>query len=114
METTHSTWRRKKTECEICGKVMTNPSLQRHMEQQHASVKKKDVAREIEEGREDIIASCRKGKRNLCPVAGCDGGGKDKFCMYRHFCLRHSSLTLVITEDGRLPKCNVCGMHVHK
>ena len=84
------------------------------MEQQHASVKKKYLAQEIEEGREYIISSFRKGKRNLCLVAGCDGGGKDKFCMYRHFCLRHSSSTLVITEDGRLPKCNFCGMHVHK
>ena len=40
-------------------------------------------------------------------------GGKDKFCMYRHFCLRHPSATLIISKDGRLPKCNLCGMHVH-
>ena len=47
---------------------------------------------------------------NKCPVPGCTGGSRDKFGMYRHFCLRHPEATIVIPEDGELQRCNLCGM----
>ena len=51
-----------------------------------------------------------KGKANKCPVEVCTGGGRDKFGIYRHFCLRHPEADIIIEEDGRIPKCEVCGM----
>ena len=38
------------------------------------------------------------------------GGGRDKFGLYRHFCLRHPEADIIIEEDGELPKCDFCGM----
>ena len=38
------------------------------------------------------------------------GGGRDKFGIYRHFCLRHPEADIIIEEDGELPKCDLCGM----
>ena len=31
----HVEWRKKRTECRICGKVMQNASIKRHMKQKH-------------------------------------------------------------------------------
>ena len=52
----------------------------------------------------------RKGTFNQCPVVNCSGGGRDKFGVYRHFCFRHPQATIIIDEDGELPRCDECGM----
>ena len=38
------------------------------------------------------------------------GGGKDNFGIYRHFCSKHPESEVVIKSDGRIPKCDLCGM----
>ena len=53
------------------------------------------------------------GKFNQCPVPNCTGGGKDKFGIYRHFCLLHPKDSIVINEDGELPTCNKYGMRTN-
>ena len=53
-----------------------------------------------------------KGKNNKCPVPGCVGSAKDKFGLYRHFCLLHPKADIIIEEDGELEKCKKCGMRV--
>ena len=58
------------------------------------------------------IPDIRRGAFNECPVEGCEGGGRDKFGMYRHFCLRHPGADVIIESDGELPKCEECGMRV--
>ena len=108
-------WRKARTKCTICGKDLANGSLQRHMKLIHQSSSlindNKYVCREIQDNGSYNIRF-RKGKMNRCPVPNCNGGGKDKFGMYRHFCLLHPEADIVIEEDGILPKCLLCGMRV--
>ena len=99
--------------CNICGKEMGKASLKRHFKEKHGHVPKKYKSietSELETGTfqmEEIV----KGKFNACPVENCQGGGRDKFGIYRHFCFRHPTATVVIRQDGLLPKCELCGMH---
>ena len=46
--------------------------------------------------------SIQKGVNDRCPISGCTGGSRDKFQMYRHFCLRRSEVKLLIEEDGEM------------
>ena len=105
-------WRKLKTTCNVCGAVITNASLKRHMEQQHSIINtNRYICREVQEtGRYSL--TFQKGKTNKCPVPQCTGGGRDKFGIYRHFCFMHPRADIVITEDGILPKCSLCGMRV--
>ena len=59
-----------------------------------------------------IVDMKPKSQKTDCPVANCSGGSKGKSGMYRHFCLKHVSATLVIAEDGLLPRCPECFMFV--
>ena len=92
---------------------MGKASLKRHFKEKHGHVPKKYESietSELETGTfqmEEIV----KGKFNACPVENCQGGGRDKFGIYRHFCFRHPTATVVIRQDGLLPKCELCKMH---
>ena len=105
----YDTWRRKNISCDICGKIVTNGAIKRHMETQHNIVSQKYVCRDTQE-RGTYKINFVKNKFNKCPITGCTGGGKDKFGMYRHFCGRHPEADIEIMEDGILPKCLHCGM----
>ena len=101
--------RKKRVECSICGKEMQMGSLQRHMLQQHGKKPEQYLYNKKgteEEFRVDIV----KGNNNTCPIPGCSGSSKDKFGMYRHFCLRHPEATIFIPQDGRAERCKLCGM----
>ena len=45
-----------------------------------------------------------------CPVEGCAGKAADRHSMRRHFMYMHPTHTIVIEEEGPLPKCQRCGM----
>ena len=104
--------RKLKTNCPICGQILTNASLKRHMDSKHpTNNNNKYVCREAKD-KGAYTMTFRKGKVNKCPVPQCIGGGRDKFGIYRHFCLIHPEANIVIEEDGVLPKCQICGMRV--
>ena len=105
-------WRKLRTNCTVCGKELANGYLKKHMETQHSITNNNKYAcREVQDtGRYNL--PFRHGRMNKCPVPGCTGGGRDKFGIYRHFCLIHPQATIVIDEDGMLPKCQICGMRV--
>ena len=96
-------------ECNVCGKKMKQGSLQRHMEQQHNQKPEKYLYRKKGVTR-CFTVDVRKGKNNRCPVLGCIGSSKDKFGVYRHFCLKHPEAKLIIAEDGEASRCDLCGM----
>ena len=102
-------WRKQLTTCIKCGKRLQKGSLQRHMLQQHEMEPSQYLCRPAESEAKFNIAF-KKGEINNCPIPGCMGSSKDKFGMYRHFAWRHNNTTIVIEEDGLLPKCNLCGM----
>ena len=100
-------WGKKITTCRICGKKLTNAALGRHMKDQHKIAPTKYRERE-EDVRGNFSINFKKGTFNECPVANCSGGARDKFGMYRHFCLIHPRADIIIEQDGILQKCNKC------
>ena len=107
--------RSQKVTCEICLEKMVYGSLKRHMMNQHGIDESKEPNQEVEmtTGRRTYVIDMEpKGRKTDCPVEGCPGGSKDKSGMYRHFCLKHASATIVIVEDGPLPRCPECHMFV--
>jgi len=104
-------WRKEKSACPKCGKVMLNVSLKRHMTTIHREEKVTYRCREVGTTG-TYLAKVIKGEANACPVPGCEGGGRDKFSFYQHFAWRHNGATIRIEGDGELPRCGMCGMHV--
>jgi hypothetical protein len=47
-----------------------------------------------------------------CPVDGCPAHVCDRFGLRQHFMFRHPTSTLIILEEGLLPKCEFCRMHI--
>ena len=107
---TYEEQRKQKVACNICGKVITQGALQRHMKTQH-NIKPEQYLYKETGPVGKFRVNIRKGKNNNCPIPGCVGSSKDKFGMYRHFCRRHVESTLTIIEDGPTDKCKLCGMH---
>ena len=90
-------------ECSICVKKMQNASLSRHMEQMHEG-KKIEYEEQSTKGRGlHQIEDVKKGVFNACPIEGCEGGGRDKFGMYRHFCL--NSIAKKMKREGADAVC---------
>lgn len=86
---------------------MLTKSLPRHMKMMHANENEKYSP--VTEAETGITKNCA----NKFPIQGCPGGGKDKHSIYRHFCLRHHQATSIIKEDGKLPRCPLCGYFTH-
>ena len=101
--------RRARVQCRICNLYMCQGSLDRHMKEQHNITSTQYPERKVSESGEYEIGFV-KNSFNACPVENCSGGGRDKFGLYRHFCLRHPGATLIIRGDKRLDKCELCGM----
>ena len=53
---------------------------------------------------------CSKRENNSCQIPGCVGSSKDKFCTYKHFCRRHVEATIILKEDLKIDRCELCGM----
>ena len=95
-------------QCKLCGKILLKRSIPRHMRIVHDQVDEKYTARpKQDEGTYCMKVS--KTRRNACPINGWPCGGRDKHSIYRHFCLRHPMATIIVEEDGELPRCPLCG-----
>ena len=106
-------WRRQSVKCLLCGKEMKQASLARHMQSVHTgtSSEKKYQCTPADNNIKGKMFTITRGTNKFinCPVPDCTGGGRDKSTMYRHFNLRHPEADVTITEDGILPKCQLCG-----
>ena len=109
---TYNERRKERVQCTICGKEMCRGSLQRHMEKQHNLKPERYLysEKETQTTSSSFKVKIIRGKRNKCPIPGCPGESKDKFGMYRHFCLKHVETNLIIDGDGQCERCNKCGM----
>ena len=47
-----------------------------------------------------------------CPIPDCPARAADRFGLRRHFMFRHPACTLTILEEGSLPQCPLCRMHI--
>ena len=81
------------------------------MQMQHSAAPKVYQCKEVVDTSDDTYnISYVKGQYLSCPVTGCEGGGRDKSGLYRHFSIRHPNADVVIDADGTLPKCTICGL----
>ena len=79
-------WRKKKTACLKCGKILLNGSMRRHMKTIHHEEPGIYRCREVGKGETYFMeVHGGKGKTTQCPVPGCGGGATTKFSMYQHF-----------------------------
>lgn len=63
----------------------------------------------------NISIPCGHAAEIVCPVEGCghrihEGQSGKRFQLRTHFCRRHVEHTIVIEQEGLLPRCNKCGM----
>jgi len=99
---------------EVCGKVLKQVSLQRHMLSQHKrDMPTQYVEREIGVRGNYVLMNYTRGSFNECPVPGCSGGGKDTFSVYRHFANRHPDADIEIRGDRDTLKCELCGQRCY-
>jgi hypothetical protein len=48
----------------------------------------------------------------VCPVKGCTGRDTTRGSLRRHFVFKHPHHHITILEEGLLPRCDSCDMHV--
>ena len=105
---------KEKSKCQYCDKEITRAAMRKHCVDAHGREPER-APTEIEEEERGEFHTNMPGGRNKrgsrCPVPGCQYKAQDKYLMYRHFAYRHPLATIVIAGEGRLPKCELCGMH---
>jgi hypothetical protein len=102
-------------ECSICGKDLAASSLDSHYRTTHGTVPQGDVGRADAPGRQPAeyrVSFAKILTRVACPVAGCSGNASSWTNLRRHFMYGHPCDVIVILEEGHLPRCKLCGMHV--
>jgi hypothetical protein len=114
---TYSIRKRRKIQCERCGTEMQARHLPNHLLHSHNIYHDVSAAGSVAMslGRAPphyTISMPRTDMRVTCPVDGCPAHVCDRFGLRRHFMFRHPSSTLIILEEGLLPKCEFCRMHI--
>jgi hypothetical protein len=64
----------------------------------------------IEHGNTYTVSMPEYKQTGQCPVPGCETTIKDRHRMRCYFMFRHYYDTIIILEEGRLPRCDSCGM----
>jgi Reverse transcriptase (RNA-dependent DNA polymerase)/Endonuclease/Exonuclease/phosphatase family len=104
--------------CPTCRREMRASSLRRHMESVHQefSMPQQAIAKRLFDETSGTMyqISVPKGRRDkvLCPVPECPGTATNGYDMRKHFMKRHPKDSIVIEEEGPLPRCELCGMFV--
>jgi Reverse transcriptase (RNA-dependent DNA polymerase) len=112
---TYSERERRRVECSIFGTGLAASSLASYYRTLHGMEPPRDVGRADAPGRQPATYSVsfpRYVNRVLCPVEGCRGSATNWANLRRHFMHRHFRDVIVILEEGPLPRCERCGMHV--
>jgi hypothetical protein len=114
---TYSIRKRRKVQCEKCGKDMQICHLPHHLLHSHNIYHDVSAAGSvaISLGRAPpcyTISMPRHDMHVLCPIDSCPAHVSDRFGLRRHFMFHHPASTLCILEEGLLPKCEFCRMHI--
>ena len=111
-------FKREQVTCEDCGQEMAAASLDSHRMSQHGKARERkwtwtDATTGTEEPKTYRMES-PKGGAKTCPVEGCPGRAGTQAAMRVHFWRRHVRDTVIILEEGNLPKprCENCDMLV--
>ena len=104
---------RRRVECPQCGTPLHSGSLLQHMRSLHGleSVIQPDDAAPAPPATYRISFPSYMDYVP-CPVEGCVGGATTRCKLREHFARRHVQDTIIIREEGRLPRCRLCDMFV--
>lgn len=126
----YNTRRKERVVCLLCGAEVGRPSLKRHQLSQRCIRLRSTyvpptpvrIRHRVEQERTPVEAEANRYELSIprdcqdqvgCPVDGCEwrtGPSSDaRSLMRRHFRWRHWKDTVVILEEGELPRCTRCG-----
>jgi hypothetical protein len=115
---THSLRKKRRVICDICEVTIQIRHLARHRRDQHGiaipQAENRTPPHLSNPGTTYLvqIPNCRD--KAICPVSGCGATVTARYGMRRHFHHRHiNDTTIIIEEEGPLPRCESCGMFVH-
>jgi Reverse transcriptase (RNA-dependent DNA polymerase) len=111
---TYASINREQIPCEVCGKTLQRKSMKRHLLTQHDLYCRPTKRHRVS----DIHATAERtyniylpnGIPTDCPVPLCTANYKTRDSMRTHFQHRHWKDTIIIEEEGPLPRCNRCLM----
>jgi hypothetical protein len=111
-EETYRDRKSRKISCPECEMMMTDRHLKTHLLFQHGIVQEHDAPNNTNGAGEYSISMPYRRMKVKCPVPGCPGGAAERYGLRRHFMYRHPDDTIVIREEGVLPRCENCNMFV--
>jgi hypothetical protein len=111
---TYKEWKRQQVECDICHKHVQARSLTRHKCTIHGidtpNLPQQTPPHLVPIGNTYEISMPDFHPTEQCPVPGCGATIQSRYGMRCHFAHRHYCDTIIITEEGPLPWCELCGM----
>ena len=119
--------RLQKIECKLCGARISNAGLSKHQSSRKCQLAAKSYATHLADDLarptppqeqptmrnyvpREFSFSLVKGCMTGCPLEGCPATFKTPDLMRKHFRRRHPLDTVIIEEEGPLPKCPQCGL----
>ena len=116
-----------KVKCDLCGAEVNRQHLKVHQTRRACNTGQKDyqatlqnhVAElssdppesiEVEEPESQYLVSMDGVTKTTCPVANCPFGAVIPGKMRKHFRARHMRDTIIVEEEGHLPRCVGCGL----
>jgi hypothetical protein len=104
------------TTCPVCETSVQQRNLRQHLISPHQIFERpsKRPKSSLPSQRAPTIYNISMPPRTWvqCPVPNCDGRASTRDSMRVHFAHRHPFDTIIIDEEGPLPRCNRCDMFV--
>lgn len=108
--------KRRMVSCDECGKLVQERNLAKHLVTQHNIYQRPPKRRKILDtiSEDPVSYSVDLPPHSIvnCPVVGCNGRAGTRDSMRMHFAHRHPHDTIVIEQEGPLPRCEQCDMFV--
>jgi hypothetical protein len=116
-EPTYSARKRQRVECDICNAtIQAKSSLTRHKRLKHGI----DATITTQQNTPPHLAMLTGNTYEVsmptykdptpCPIPGCGVTIQNRYKMREHFLYRHYHDTIIISEEGLLPRCDKCGL----
>jgi Reverse transcriptase (RNA-dependent DNA polymerase) len=113
---TYSATQRRITTCPVCEREIQQRNLKQHLINQHQVFerpkKRPKTSLHAQRTPTTYNVSMPSGTWTQCPVPNCDGRAGTPDSMIVHFSHRHPFDTIIIDEEGPLPRCERCDMFV--
>ncbi len=107
-------WDARTVTCRECGKEMRASSLGHHLADLHQIYQQQVVAEELLDRRAAVTYTVAPGCGSMkCPFPLCKGTSTSGWMMRRHFRDLHPLDSVVVSKEGKYPRCPKCGMQTN-